>query len=121
IFHSNLSPSSLIKNIKVRIPFSGNPHLFDKKYESGDALQWHPLCCATTSRQSVFAALRHDVLKRFKGTSLYKRERDALIKIKDLPLYPSHRPLRFPGLAQAVYTALGNIVIALHDMRNGGV
>jgi len=29
-----------------------------------------------TSRHSDFAALRHDVLKRFKGASLYKVGRD---------------------------------------------
>jgi len=44
-------------------------------------------------RQSVFAALRHDVLKRFKGASLYKRERDALIKHIEVGMPYSGRDL----------------------------
>jgi len=36
---------------------------------------------------------RHDVLKRFKGASLYKRERDALIKNMEVGMTYSGRDL----------------------------
>jgi hypothetical protein len=38
------------------------------------------VCRFATSRHSDFAALRHDVLKRFKGASLYKVVRDVKIR-----------------------------------------